>query len=352
MAAQQTRAGGTGALDHRGAVRRAARRDVTGTMRAPDQDADQHTAGARLYDATAARASAVVLRAYSTSFGLGTRLLGGRTRRDIEAVYALVRLADEVVDTYRGPDAAAELDELEAQTARALVTGYSTNVVVHAFARTARRTGIGHAEVDPFFASMRADLTVRTHDRESYERYVYGSAEVVGVMCLRVFLDAERGPGDPPVEPTARAVAGARALGAAFQKINFLRDLGADRGDLGRSYFPDVDPERLTDADVQAVLAEVARDLAVARSARQELPPRARCAVEATLALYERLLERLEATPAAEIAARRVHVPAPEKAAVVGGVVARALAEAAVRRGRPLLDRAASAVRGASGGRG
>ncbi|QGQ18461.1 squalene synthase [Cellulomonas sp. JZ18] len=316
-------------------------------MRGPDQDAP----AGRLYDATAARASAVVLRAYSTSFGLGTRLLGGRARHDIEAVYALVRLADEVVDTYRGPDAGAELDELEAQTARALVTGYSTNVVVHAFARTARRTGIGHAEVDPFFASMRADLTVREHDRESYERYVYGSAEVVGIMCLRVFLSADRGPDDPPVEPTARAVAGARALGAAFQKINFLRDLGADRGDLGRSYLPGVDAEHLTDADVRAVLDEVARDLDVARAALPELPPRARCAVEATLALYGRLLERLAATPAAELAARRVRVPGPEKAVVVGGVVGRALAGAAARRGRPLVARAASAVRAAAGGR-
>ncbi len=347
MHGQQLHAGRTGVDHDRGAGRRAARRDVTATMQGPDQD----TAGARLYDATAARASAVVLRAYSTSFGLGTRLLGGPARHDIEAVYALVRLADEVVDTYRGPDAAAELDELEAQTARALVTGYSTNVVVHAFARTARRTGIGHAEVDPFFASMRADLTVRTHDRESYERYVYGSAEVVGVMCLRVFLAAERGPGDPPVEPSARAVAGARALGAAFQKINFLRDLGADRGDLGRSYFPDVDPEHLTDADVRAVLDEVAGDLAVARAALPELPPRARCAVEATLALYARLLDRLAATPAEDLAARRVRVPGPEKAAVVGGVVGRALAGAAVRRGRPWAERAAAVVRERVGGR-
>ncbi|QCB92659.1 phytoene/squalene synthase family protein [Cellulomonas shaoxiangyii] len=316
-------------------------------MRTPHDGA----AGARLYDATAARASAVVLRAYSTSFGVGTRLLGPRTRRDIEAVYALVRLADEVVDTYRGPDAGAELDELEAQTARALVSGYSTNVVVHAFAGTARRTGIGHAEVDPFFASMRADLTVRAHDRASYERYVYGSAEVVGLMCLRVFLDAERGPGDPPAEPTATAVAGARGLGAAFQKINFLRDLGADRGDLGRSYFPGVDPEHLTDADVRAVLDEVAQDLAVARAGLPELPARARVAVAATLALYERLLDRLADTPAQDLEGRRVRVPGREKAVVVGGVVGRAVAGAAVRRGRPVVSRVTTAVRSAAGWR-
>ncbi|TFH71762.1 squalene/phytoene synthase family protein [Cellulomonas sp. HD19AZ1] len=290
--------------------------------------------GQVLYDTTATRASAVVLRAYSTSFGLGTRLLGGRARRDIEAVYALVRLADEVVDTYRGPDAGAELDELEEQVARALRTGYSTNVVVHAFARTARRTGIGHAEIDPFFASMRADLTVRTHDRESYERYVYGSAEVVGVMCLRVFLDAELRLGDPRVDPAPEAVAGARALGAAFQKINFLRDLAADSGDLGRAYLPGVDPAHLTEDDVRAVLDEIAGDLARARAALPLLPTRARCAVAATTGLYDRLLADLAATPVEVLRERRVRVPGPVKALVVARAVGGVLADEAGDRVR------------------
>lgn len=292
------------------------------------------TTGQVLYDTTAMRASALVLRAYSTSFGLGTRLLPPRTRADIRAVYALVRLADEVVDTYRGPDAGAELDELEEQVARALRTGYSTNVVVHAFARTARRTGIGHAEIDPFFASMRADLTVRTHDRESYERYVYGSAEVVGVMCLRAFLDGERRPGDPPVEPAPEAVAGARALGAAFQKINFLRDLAADSGDLGRAYLPGVDPAHLTHADVRSVLAEIGADLARARAALPLLPTRARCAVAATTALYDRLLRDLAATPVETLQVRRVRVPGPVKAAVVARAVTAVLADEAGDRVR------------------
>ena len=205
----------------------------------------------RLYDATAARTSAGVLAAYSTSFGLGTRLLGRRAQEDIRAVYALVRLADEVVDTYRGEDAGAELDELEEQTARALRTGYSTNLVVHAFARTARRVGISAAETEPFFASMRADLTVREHDRASYEAYVYGSAEVVGLMCVRAFLNEDRRPGEPVREPDQAQVAGARALGAAFQKINFLRDLGADTEELGRTYFPGTTPGHLDDAQLQ-----------------------------------------------------------------------------------------------------
>lgn len=284
---------------------------------------------AALYDVTAARTSRAVLRGYSSSFGLGARLLGARTRRDIEAVYALVRLADEVVDTYRGPDAAAELAELEAQTARALRTGYSTNLVVHSFARTARRVGIGPAQLDPFFASMRSDLTVRQHDRASFERYVHGSAEVVGEMCLRCFLGARRAPGRAVPEPDEATSEGARALGAAFQKVNFLRDLGADAGELGRSYFPGVTAERIDPRQRAAIAAEVRADLVAARAALPRLPLRPRCAVAATLALYERLLARLERAAAAR---GRVRVPGPEKALVAGGAVARQLVREVVGR--------------------
>ncbi len=283
-----------------------------------------------LYDRTAARASSAVLAGYSTSFGVGARLLGRQARHDIEAVYALVRIADEVVDTRRGPDAGPLLDELEEQTARALVAGYSTNLVVHAFAATAARTGIGHAELDPFFASMRADLTVRVHDQESYELYVYGSAEVVGLMCLAVFLNADRAPGEPVRRPDAGLASGARALGAAFQKINFLRDLGADSGELGRSYFPGVRPGALDRAQLDRILDEIACDLEVARGALPRLPRRARLAVAATLGLYDTLLTRLAATPPDELLGRRLRLRGTHKAAVV----LRAVAMQAGRGGR------------------
>lgn len=275
------------------------------------------------YDQVAARTAARMLSAYSTSFGLGTRLLGHTARRDIRAVYGLVRLADEVVDTYRGPTAAAELDELEAATARALQTGYSANLVVHAFARTARHTGIDAQETGPFFASMRADLHVARHDETSYRAYVHGSAEVVGVMCLKVFLNDGRDPAAPVRRPGARALAGAQALGAAFQKVNFLRDLGADGADLGRAYFPGSAPGRLSAADAAEVLADVAGDLRTARACLDELPLRARCAVSVTLALYEDLLRRLSALPPAELASRRVRVPDPVKLVVATRAVAR-----------------------------
>jgi phytoene/squalene synthetase len=286
----------------------------------------------RLYDATAARTSAGVLAAYSTSFGLGTRLLGRRAQQDIRAVYALVRLADEVVDTYRGDDAGAELDELEEQTVRALRTGYSTNLIVHAFARTARRVGITAAETAPFFASMRADLTVHEHDRASFDAYVYGSAEVVGLMCVRAFLNDDRRPGEPVREPDETQVAGARALGAAFQKINFLRDLGADTEELGRTYFPGTTPGHLDQRQLDAILAEISTDVAVARAAVPTLPTRARYAVGATLGLYQRLLDDIAARPPASLLAARVRLPTPVKLLVVGeSVLAEARSGRAVR---------------------
>ena len=283
----------------------------------------------QVYDATAARTSANVLAAYSTSFGLGTRLLGRRAQQDIRAVYALVRLADEVVDTYCGEDAGAELDELEEQTARALRTGYSTNLVVHAFARTARRVGISAAETGPFFASMRADLTVHEHDRTSYEAYVYGSAEVVGLMCVRAFLNDDRQPGEPVRDPTPAQVVGARALGAAFQKINFLRDLGADTEELGRTYFPGTTPGHLDEAQLSAILREITDDVETARAAVPSLPRRARYAVGATLALYQRLLDEIASRPPEDLLVGRVRLPTPVKLLVVGESV---LAEA--RAGR------------------
>ncbi|ROS76540.1 phytoene/squalene synthase family protein [Cellulomonas sp. PhB143] len=278
--------------------------------------------GAELYDRTAARVSRAVLAEYSTSFGLGTRLLGPRMRRHIEAVYGLVRVADEIVDTYRGDEARAALDELEAETSRAVACGWSSNLVVHSFARTARATGIDERQTTPFFASMRADLTTTVHDEASYEAYVYGSAEVVGLMCLQVFCRGGREDGDVPVDGVL--VDGARALGAAFQKINFLRDLREDAA-LGRSYFPGVTPRTLDRAGLDAVLAEIRGDVDRARAAMPGLPRRPRAAVAATLALYDRLLVRLAATPPHEILERRVRVPDAEKLLVAGVAAVRSL---------------------------
>src|SRR5476651_1017415 len=182
---------------------------------------------ARLYDRVAEETASVVIRRYSTSFGMAARLLEPRSRQHIENIYALVRLADEIVDGEAAAaglgtvDAARVLNELETETEFAMDRGYSSNLIVHAFALTARETGFNRSLTEPFFDSMRSDLSATEHDQESFDRYVYGSAEVVGLMCLCAFLHGtERSRAE-----TEELETGARALGAAFQKVNFLRDL-------------------------------------------------------------------------------------------------------------------------------
>jgi 15-cis-phytoene synthase len=278
----------------------------------------------RLYDRVAGRSAAVVIRGYSTSFGLASRLLSEPVRTHVCNVYALVRIADEIVDTpdpgFSREDRAELLDGLQQDTHRALASGRSSNLVVHAFATTARATGIGADLVDPFFAAMRTDLQVQAHDTPSLQRYVYGSAEVVGLMCLRIFLACE----DRRSEYDDLAD-GARRLGAAFQKINFLRDLAEDEDLLGRRYFPGLARDSFSDGHRDVILDDIAADLRVAEAAIRRLPASSRRAVRAAHLLFGELAVRLRATPAARIALERVSVPGPVKArlfarALVGGL--------------------------------
>ncbi|WP_235830463.1 phytoene/squalene synthase family protein [Arthrobacter cheniae] len=267
------------------------------------------------YNAAALKTSAEVIRCYSTSFGMASRILDRTTRSSIEAVYALVRVADEIVDGAAAgaglPPAGVErlLDDLERDTETAMTTGYSANLVVHAFAVTARTTGIGTDLTRPFFASMRADITRSEHTQESFDLYVYGSAEVVGLMCLRVFLVGRT------VAPEQEAVLvdGARHLGAAFQKINFLRDLAEDFSTLGRSYFPDVRPGSFTEEDKLRLLDDIDEDLRVSAAALPGLPPAPRRAVALAQGLFTELALRLRCTPADELLRTRIRVPNPVK---------------------------------------
>jgi len=273
---------------------------------------------ARLYDQVAEETASVVIRRYSTSFGLASRLLGPSVRQHVENIYALVRIADEIVDgvaVEAGLDIAAageQLDELERETERAIATGFSTNLVVHAYALTARETGFGRDLGAPFFASMRMDLTATEHDQESFDLYVYGSAEVVGLMCLRAFLREV----DVTPDERARFEHGARALGAAFQKVNFLRDLAADFDTLGRSYFPGINVETFTEAEKLRLLDDIDADLATSAAVVPDLPASSRRAVALAQGLFAELSVRLRATPAIELRERRVRVPNPVKARI------------------------------------
>lgn len=270
------------------------------------------------YDEVAQRSAACVIAGYSTSFGWASRLLEEPVRANVRNIYALVRVADETVDD-PDPGLALEdrsqmLDDLETETAQAIRRGRSTNLVVQAFAVTARRYGIGQDLIAPFFASMRADLAVAEHDPQSLDEYVYGSAEVVGLMCLRVFVDGDDATYQRLLEP-------ARALGSAFQKVNFLRDLGEDHDLLGRTYFPGLDPAAFSDAHRDQLLDEIDAELDLAATAIAQLPRSSRRAVAAAHGLYQGLSRRLRATPAARIRTSRVRVPDHEKARILARVL-------------------------------
>ena len=267
------------------------------------------------YNAAALASATTVIGHYSTSFGLAARLLAPEVRSEVRSIYALVRIADEIVDGAArdaGIDLAGQLellDDFEKETERALTRGFSTNLVVHAFALTARRVGIGPDLTRPFFASMRRDLDPSPFTAAGVAEYIYGSAEVIGLMCLCSFLRDSR----PPAQDLAVLERGARSLGAAFQKVNFLRDLGADSEDLGRNYFPGVDLTRLTDRQKDTLLDDIDADLLAAERVLPLLPVGSRRAVTAAHRLFARLSAKLRQTPAHDLMSTRIRVPDPEK---------------------------------------
>lgn len=289
----------------------------------------------RRYDEVAEACAAMVIRSYSSSFGLASRLLTPRIRRDVQNIYALVRVADEIVDAPRPEqglvDRSNELDQLEEQTSVALVTGSSSNLVVHAFAQTARRVGIDLDLVGPFFDSMRSDLTQVQHDFESLATYIYGSAEVVGLMCLRAFL------ADEPKSAAQydHLAPGAQRLGAAFQKINFLRDFGEDSDGLGRRYLVGLDPDDPADSAWSLWLDDIDLDLTAAAAAIPHLPASSRVAVCTAHDLFAELTARLRESSATEARRTRVRVPNAGKAKIAAAAVA--------RRGMPRPARADAA---------
>ncbi|MCG7433125.1 phytoene/squalene synthase family protein [Kocuria indica] len=298
----------------------------------PDSDAPP-LASLRLYTATALAASGSVIGRYSTSFSLACRTLPPAVRRDIAGIYALVRVADEVVDGTAGAaglEAArvrTALDGYEAAVNSALATGFATDLVIHGFADVARRHGFGRELTEPFFASMRADLDVAEHDGASLESYIYGSAEVVGLMCLEVFMDMPGTRADTP-EQRDMLRATARRLGAAFQKVNFLRDLGADHDQLGRTYFPGADPAHLNETQKTQLLADLNADLDAAMPGILALDRRARRAVLIAHGLFTELSRRIERVPARELTRQRISVPA----AVKLRIAARSLSDSVVTR--------------------
>jgi phytoene synthase len=240
---------------------------------------------------------------YSTSFSLASRLFSSSIRPHIYNIYGLVRIADEIVDTYTGPDQASRLQALALETAAAMQTGYSPNPFVHAFVSTARRYGIDARLIDPFFTSMALDIQPSTYRAANdYNRYIYGSAAVIGCMCLKVFSN-----GDTTLYEQLRPAA--EALGRAFQKVNFLRDLVDDHDRLHRYYFPVDDFDSFDDDTKANLVGDIRADFLAGNMAIHALPIGARKAVQAASVYYEALLQRLAVTPVEVLKHSRVRVP-------------------------------------------
>jgi len=254
-----------------------------------------------LYRQTAYELSRHLTERYSTSFSMSSRLFSKAIRPHIYAIYGLVRIADEIVDTYQGSDAADILHELEAETQRAIKTGYSTNPIVHSFALTAREFSITSNLIHPFFASMHLDLEPQHFTKKLYETYIYGSAEVIGLMCLRVFCKGD----DAHYQELE---AGARALGAAYQKVNFLRDIQSDAETLNRMYFPGVTFETFTNQQKQHIEADIENGFAKARPALAALPTGAKTALTMSYDYYYALFQKLKDTDVAVLKQTRVRL--------------------------------------------
>ena len=259
-----------------------------------------------LFDHVSARCSHQFTRAYSTSFSLGIFFLERRLRVPIHSIYGFVRLADEIVDSFHGYGQERLLAEFREQTLRALRDGISLNPVLHSFQETVNRYNIDVQLIEAFLDSMAMDLTRQEHDAESFDTYVLGSAEVVGLMCLWVFCDGDRDAYADLEQPAMR-------LGAAFQKVNFLRDLDYDYNSLHRSYFPGVDLQRLTADQKAAIEADIHDDLRVALDGIRRLPAGARFGVYVAYVYYRSLLRKIEARPGEVLLRQRLRLPNYEK---------------------------------------
>lgn len=285
------------------------------------------------YDAMASTSARQVIGTYSTSFSMATNVLAPRMQSDIRNLYAMVRIADEIVDGAAAQagvsqqDIATMLDEYECAVLSAPQRRFHVDPVLHAYADTARRCQFDPEHVRAFFHSMRMDLLESTHSAESLGEYIYGSAEVIGLMCLSVFLQGRDDVADHDRETMTR---GARALGAAFQKINFLRDYAEDSQELGRVYFPEILDQGLNEESKKLLVADIRRDLEHAHRTIPLLPLGARAGVLAATGLFEALTDKIDEASSDAVRAGRISVSDTRKTLIA----LRSVAQAATMRAR------------------
>jgi phytoene/squalene synthetase len=260
-----------------------------------------------LFDKVSIRCSRLTTQAYSTSFSLGIFCLHKKLRDPVYAIYGFVRFADEIVDTFHDFDKAALLQQFKADTFKAIQEKISLNPILNSFQATVHQFNIDDELINQFLQSMEMDLTEKTYDNRNFEQYILGSAEVVGLMCLKVFCE---GDGDM----YAKLKPYAMKLGSAFQKINFLRDLRADYVDMGRTYFPDVEMSQFDEACKQKIEESIAEDFYQGYLGIKALPKSARLGVYVAYVYYLALFRKIRNTPSELVLRTRIRIRNRHKA--------------------------------------
>lgn len=263
-----------------------------------------------LFHSTSQQCSKITTETYSTSFSSAIKLLHKDLRTPIYNIYGFVRFADEIVDTFHAYDKQQLLDEFKTDTYNAIERGISLNPVLHSFQITVNEYNIDKELIAAFFKSMECDLSKAQYDAQGYAAYIYGSAEVVGLMCLYVFCEGDK-------NLYNRLKPSAQALGAAFQKVNFLRDVKADYQELNRTYFPELDFRNFTSAMKKQIEKEIAEDFAFAYEGILQLPVKARFGVYVAYKYYLSLFKKIQKTQASKIMEQRIRIPNYSKAFIL-----------------------------------
>jgi phytoene synthase len=259
-----------------------------------------------LFNETCFECSKLITNKYSTSFSTGIKAFDKRFRYPVYAIYGFVRYADEIVDTFYEHDQRRLIDDFKEETFKAIDRGISTNPVLQSFQQVVNQYHIEKELIDAFLTSMKMDLDKTAYDDDGYKTYIYGSAEVVGLMCLRIFCENN-------TELYDTLVPKARSLGSAFQKINFLRDIKSDYEDRGRTYFPQIDFGNFTEADKQQIETDIKRDFDDALEGIKQLPKGSRLGVYVAYIYYLQLFKKITATSARTIIQKRIRVSDTQK---------------------------------------